>query len=50
MFTLLSPMEVDYNQRDFEYNLGLHILRCIKGEISPEEALMGTQKTLDAIR
>ncbi len=47
---ILSPVEIDYNQRDFEYNLGLHILRCIKGEISPEEALMGTQKTLDAIR
>ncbi|MGI6402864.1 MAG: extracellular solute-binding protein [Oscillospiraceae bacterium] len=46
---ILSPVEIDYNQRDFEYNLGLHILRCIKGEITPEEALLSTQKILDAI-
>jgi len=46
---ILSPVEVDYNLRDFEYNLGSNILRCIRGEITPEEALMNTQRVLDSI-
>ncbi|WP_195277010.1 extracellular solute-binding protein [Anaerotruncus rubiinfantis] len=46
---ILSSNEVDYNQRDFEYTLGEHILKAIAGFETPEEALRNTQKTLDAI-
>lgn len=47
---ILSPKDIDYNQRDFEYTLGEHLIRAIAGEETPEEALLGTQKTLDKIR
>lgn len=47
---ILSPVDIDYNQRDFEYTLGVHLLNAIAGKETPEEALMNTQKTLDAIR
>lgn len=47
---ILSPIDIDYNQRDFEYTLGEHLIRAVAGEETPEEALMKTQKTLDAIR
>lgn len=47
---ILSPVDIDYNQRDFEYTLGQHLMRAIAGEETPEEALSNTQKTLDKIR
>lgn len=47
---ILSPVDIDYNQRDFEYTLGVHLLNAIAGKETPEEALENTQKTLDAIR
>lgn len=46
---ILSPVDIDYNQRDFEYMLGVHLLNAIAGKETPEEALMNTQKTLDSI-
>lgn len=47
---ILSPRDIDYNQRDFEYTLGVHLIRAIAGEETPEEALENTQKTLNNIR
>lgn len=47
---ILSPIDIDYNQRDFEYTLGMHLMRAIRGEETPEEALLSTQRTLDAIQ
>lgn len=47
---ILSPVDIDYNQRDFEYTLGEHLIQAVKGLETPEEALRNTQKTLDAIR
>lgn len=47
---ILSPVDIDYNQRDFEYTLGQHLLRAVAGLETPEEALQNTQKTLDAIK
>lgn len=47
---ILSLVDVNYNQRDFEYLLGTQIIETVKGNKSPEEALRDTQKLLDSIR
>lgn len=47
---ILSIVDIDYNQRDFEYTLGEHLMLAISGKETPEEALMNTQKVLDGIR
>ena len=46
---ILSPVAIDYSQRDFEHTLGTHILNALAGRETPEEALHNTQKKLDAI-
>lgn len=46
---ILSPNDVAYNQRDFEYTLGEHIQKAVTGQETPEEALRNTQKILDSI-
>ena len=46
---ILSSGDVDYNQRDFEYALGLHIMQAIAGNETPEEALQRTQSMLNTI-
>lgn len=46
---ILSVVDIDYNQRDFEYTLGQHLINAITGKETPEEALMNTQKVLDEI-
>jgi ABC-type glycerol-3-phosphate transport system substrate-binding protein len=43
---ILSPIDIDYNQRVFEYTLGKHLMRAVAGEETPEEALLNVQKTL----
>jgi len=47
---ILSTLDIDYNQRDFEYMLGEHLILAITGKETPEEALLNTQKVLDGIR
>ena len=47
---ILSTVDIDYNQRDFEYMLGEHLILAITGKETPEEALLNTQKVLDGIR
>lgn len=47
---ILSPVAVNYSQRDFEYTLGTHLLRAVSGTETPEEALQSTQRTLDALQ
>lgn len=46
---ILSPMNINLNQRDFEAVLGEHLLQAISGTETPEEALENTQRRLDAI-
>ena len=46
---ILSPVDVDYNQRDFEHMLGLHLMRAVDGRATPEQALADAQRTLDQI-
>lgn len=47
---ILSHVDIDYNQRDFEHTLGEHLMLAVRGIETPEEALRNTQKTLDAIK
>ena len=46
---ILSLVDVNYNQRDFEFQLGKQLIEAIKGNKSPEQALSDTQKILDSI-
>lgn len=46
---ILSPMHVDFNQREFESVLGKHLLLALSGKEAPGEALEKAQKELDAI-
>ncbi len=46
---ILSSADIDYNQRDFEYALGRHLLHAISGIESPEEALRNIRRVLDGI-
>lgn len=46
---ILSTANIDYNQRDFEYALGKHLLQAIAGTETPEEALISLQRVLDGI-
>ena len=46
---IMSLVDVNYNQRDFEYLLGTQLIETIRGRKSPEQALEDTQKVLDSI-
>lgn len=46
---IMSLVDVNYNQRDFEYQLGTQLIEIIKGGKSPEQALLDTQKLLDSL-
>lgn len=46
---ILSPMHVDFNQREFESVLGKHLLSALSHKETPEEALEKAQQELDAI-
>lgn len=46
---ILSPMHVDFNQREFETVLGKHLLLALSGKEEPAEALEKAQQELDAI-
>ncbi|MGL5438013.1 MAG: extracellular solute-binding protein [Lachnospiraceae bacterium] len=46
---IMSLVDVNYNQRDFEYQLGTQLIETIKGSKSPEQALQDTQKLLDSL-
>lgn len=46
---VLSPMHVDFNQREFECVLGKHLLHALSGKEAPSEALEKAQMELDAI-
>lgn len=46
---ILSPMHIDFNQREFESVLGKHLLHALTGKEAPTQALERAQKELDAI-
>lgn len=46
----MSLVDVNYNQRDFEYLLGTQLIETIRGKKLPEQALLDTQKLLDSLR
>ena len=43
---ILSSVNIDYNQRDFEHALGFHLLQAIEGKQTPEAALQNVQQYL----
>lgn len=47
---IMSLVDVNYNQRDFEYLLGTQLIETIRGKKLPEQALLDTQKLLDSLR
>ena len=46
---IMSLIDVNYNQRDFEYLLGTQLIKAVQGVKTPEQALMDTQKLLDSL-
>lgn len=46
---ILSPMHIDFNQREFESVLGKHLLHALSGKETSSEALEKAQMELDAI-
>lgn len=46
---ILSPMNINLNQREFESVLGEHLIAALSGRETPEQALENTQRRLDAL-